>query len=375
MINKKDINNLPHRFAVEVRSLAGVFMLAFVLMLPGKSAAQEVVQKLDSLQILIGEQTKLHLEVTAARGAKVVMPSFKPSQLLAPGIEVVEQADGDTAELDGGRVRISRDYTLTSFDERVYAIPALRVKVNGKTCQGNQLALKVLTVPVDTVHPNKFYPPKDVQDNPFLWSEWSPLFWLSMLVLLLSGAMLWLWQRLRQNKPIVIRMRIVKRVPAHEKALSEINVIKQQHTESQETQKEYYTRLTTTLREYIEQRFGFRAMEMNSGEIIEHLRSAGDQKMIDELKQLFRTADLVKFAKYETFLGENDANLVNAINFIDQTKTSEQTVEEKVAPELTDQDRKTRSQRKLIKALLWGGALAMAAITAYVVYAACMLLM
>lgn len=228
---------------------------------------------------------------------------------------------------------------------------------------------------MDTVHPNQFYPPKDVQDNPFLWSEWSPLFWLSILVLLLFGVMLWLWQRLRQNKPIVIRMRIVKRVPAHEKALSEINVIKQQHTESQETQKEYYTRLTTTLREYIEQRFGFRAMEMTSGEIIEHLQSAGDQKMIDELKQLFRTADLVKFAKYETFLGENDANLVNAINFIDQTKTNEQTVEEKVAPELTDQDRKTRSQRKLIKALLWGGAIVMAAITAYVIYGACMLLM
>ena len=305
----------------------------------------------------------------------MVLPSFKPSQMLIPGIEVVEQSDADTAELDGGRLQISRDYTLTSFDEKVYAVPALQVKVNGKTCQGNQLALKVLTVPVDTVHPNQFYPPKDVQDNPFLWSEWSPLFWLSILVLLLFGVMLWLWQRLRQNKPIVIRMRIVKRVPAHEKALSEINVIKQQHTESQETQKEYYTRLTTTLREYIEQRFGFRAMEMTSGEIIEHLQSAGDQKMIDELKQLFRTADLVKFAKYETFLGENDANLVNAINFIDQTKTNEQTVEEKVAPELTDQDRKTRSQRKLIKALLWGGAIVMAAITAYVIYGACMLLM
>ena len=288
---------------------------------------------------------------------------------------MVEQSDADTAELDGGRLQISRDYTLTSFDEKVYAVPALQVKVNGKTCQGNPLALKVLTVPVDTVHPNQFYPPKDVQDNPFLWSEWSPLFWLSILVLLLFGVMLWLWQRLRQNKPIVIRMRIVKRVPAHEKALSEINVIKQQHTESQENQKEYYTRLTTTLREYIEQRFGFRAMEMTSGEIIEHLQSAGDQKMIDELKQLFRTADLVKFAKYETFLGENDANLVNAINFIDQTKTNEQTVEEKVAPELTDQDRKTRSQRKLIKALLWGGAIVMAAIIAYVIYGACMLLM
>lgn len=137
-----------------------IMMLAFLMLLPVGSAAQEVVQKLDSLQILIGEQTKLHLKVTAAKGAKVVLPSFNPSQMLTPGIEVVEQSDADTAELDGGRLQISRDYTLTSFDEKVYAVPALQVKVNGKTCQGNPLALKVLTVPVDTVHPNQFYPPR-----------------------------------------------------------------------------------------------------------------------------------------------------------------------------------------------------------------------
>ena len=49
-----------------------IMMLAFLMLLPLGSAAQEVVQKLDSLQILIGEQTKLHLKVTAAKGAKVV---------------------------------------------------------------------------------------------------------------------------------------------------------------------------------------------------------------------------------------------------------------------------------------------------------------
>lgn len=208
-----------------------------------------------------------------------------------------------------------------------------------------------------------------------MWSEWSPLFWLSILVLILFGAMAWLWQRLRQNKPIVIRMRIVKRIPPHEKALCEINVIKQHHATSQETQKEYYTHLTTTLREYIEERFGFRAMEMTSSEIIEQLHTAANDKMIDELKQLFRTADLVKFAKYETFLNENDANLVNAINFIDQTKTNEQVTEEKVAPQLTEQDRKTQGQRELIKGLLWAGAIIIVALMATVIYGAYQLLM
>ena len=343
-------------------------ILAMVLMLPAAVSAQEVEQRIDSLQLLIGEQTILHLKATAKRGSKVLMPSFKPSQQLTPGVEVVEQSQGDTAQIGDDRMVVSRDYTLTSFDEKVYAIPALNVKIDGKNYHGNPLALKVLTVPVDTVHPNQFYPPKGVQDNPFLWSEWSSLFWLSILMLIFCGAFIYLRNRLKNNKPIITRIRIIKRVPAHEKALNEIQVIKQQHTENQETQKEYYTRLTTTLREYIVSRFGFNAMEMTSAEIIDRLRSAGDQKMIDELRELFQTADLVKFAKYETQINENDANLVNAINFIDQTKTDEQVKEEKVVPQLSEKDQKQQQQRHLIKALLWVSAIVAVALLAYIIY-------
>ncbi len=353
----------------------GCLLLLSVFCHSQKVGAQEVIQKIDSLQILIGEQTTLHLQASVKRGQKVVMPSFKASQQLIPGVEVVEQSQGDTTDLGDEKVMISRDYILTSFDERVYAIPALNVKVDGKNYHGNPLALKVLTVPVDTVHPNQFYPPKNVQDNPFQWSEWSPIFWLSFLMLLLCGLIYYLLIRLKQNKPIITRIRIIKRVPAHEKALNEINVIKQTRSASQEGQKEYYTQLTNTIREYIVSRFGFNAMEMTSSEIIDRLRSAGDQKMIDELKDLFLTADLVKFAKYETLINENDANLVNAINFIDQTKTNEVSTEEKVAPELSDQDKKSRQQRKLIKALLWIGGLVIIALIAYIVYSVTMLLM
>lgn len=345
------------------------FVAAILLLAASFSvSAQTVEQKLDSLQLLIGQQTALHLTVSANRGQKIVMPSFKPSQQVARGVEVVSQSQGDTVDVGDNRIQVKRDYILTSFDEKVYVIPALNVQVDGKPYHGNQLALKVLTVPVDTIHPNQFYPPKTVQDNPFLWSEWSGLFCLSVLVVILFGAIFYLMIRLKQNKPIITRIRIVKRVPAHEKALSEINIIKKNRTESQETQKEYYTRLTNTLREYIVNRFGFNAMEMTSGEIIDKLQATGDPKMIDELKQLFRTADLVKFAKYESLINENDANLVNAINFIDQTKTDEKPVEEKIAPQLSAHDKKSQSQRKLIKALLWSISIMILVIIAYMVY-------
>lgn len=337
---------------------------------------QTVEQRMDSLQLLIGQQTILHLKATARKGARIVLPSFKPQDQIVPGVEVVEQSKGDTMQMGDDRIQVSRDYTLTSFDEKVYVVPALDVKIDGKSYHGNPLALKVLTVPVDTVHPNQFYPAKGVQDNPFEWSEWSFAFWLSLLMIIICGAMIYLRNRLKKNKPIIARIRFVKRVPAHEKALREINDIKHHHTSaSQETQKEYYTQLTNTLRAYIVSRFGFNAMEMTSGEIIERLRASGDQKMIDELRMLFSTADLVKFAKYEIPMNENDANLVNAINFIDQTKTDEQPKEEKIVPTLSTEDQKSQQQRRLIKTMLWVGGISVVAIFGYIVYQVAMLVM
>jgi ribosomal protein L31E len=315
-------------------------------------AQVQVTQTIDSLQILIGEQTNLTLSVNMPKGQHAELPAFKPSQLLTPGVEVVEWKDVDTTDLDHDMIQVKRIYTLTSFDENVYSIPALKVKVGGQYFQGNPLALKVLTVAVDTVHINQYYPPKDVQNNPFDWGEWSCIFWMSVLLVLLCAAMVYLYVRLSQNKPIITHLRIVKRIPAHEKALKAINEIKTHHVENQESQKEYYTRLTDTLREYIVSRFGFNAMEMTSTEIIARLQESGDQKSIDELKGLFLTADLVKFAKYETLINENDMNLVNAVKFIDETKTNEQPMEERIVPKLSETDKKTRKTRSTIKVVL-----------------------
>lgn len=330
-------------------------------------AQVKVEQRLDSLQIRIGEQVTLRLNVNMKRGSQIQMPDFKPTQAIVDGVEVVGQQDVDTMPLDNGMVSVGRNYVLTSFDENVYAIPPLPVKVEGKSYQGNTLALKVITVPVDTLHPEKFYPPKDVQNNPFQWSEWKGLFGLSVVWVLLLLLVWYLSHRLSQNKPIIARIRFVRRVPAHETALHEIEQIKTQHVEGQESQKEYYTRLTNTLREYIVKRFGFNAMEMTSAEIIERLQQE-DKYLIDELRHLFQTADLVKFAKYETLINENDKNLVNAINFIDQTKTNEVSREERVKEQLSETEVKSQKQRVLTKVLIIVAAASIVLLGIYVIY-------
>ena len=46
-----------------------------------------------------------------------------------------------------------------------------------------------------------------------------------------------------------------------------------------------------------------------------------------------------------------------------------------MAPQLTEQDRKTQGQRELIKGLLWAGAIIIVALMATVIYGAYQLLM
>jgi hypothetical protein len=331
------------------------------------SAQVQIEANVDSVAILVGEQTRLNLSVTAKEGSKVIFPKFKPSQYITPGVEVLEQT-GDTMDADNDMKKMTMHYTLTSFDEHLYAIPAMSVKVDGKTYKTNTLALKVITIPVDTVHPGKFFPPKDVQDNPFLWSEWSGMFWLSILMILIIGAAMYMYIRLKQNKPIITHIKIVKHIPPHQRALNAIEKIKEEKMQTSEDQKTYYTRLTDTLRQYIEERFGFRAMEMTSSDIIFHLKESGDQKMIAELTELFQTADLVKFAKYSTLINENDLNLVNAVNFIDQTKTDSLPTEERIVPQLSEGEQQARKSRITIKWVMWGCIVAAIALLVYVVY-------
>ena len=180
--------------------------------------------------------------------------------------------------------------------------------------------------------------------------------------------MFYLIVRLKQNKPVITRIRIVKKVLPHQKAMKAIDQLKADKMVSSEDQKTYYTLLTDTLRQYIQERFGFNAMEMTTTEILYHLQQNGDQKMMNELRELFQTADLVKFAKYSTLLNENDMNLVNAINFIDQTKNESQPTEEKIVPTLSDDDVRSRNNRIVIKSIIAAVAIAAVGIAVYVFY-------
>lgn len=326
------------------------FFLIILIASASPSFAQVSVEAvIDSIQIFVGQQAHVTLTTHAKENAKIEFPQFKPTEYITPGVEVLSNHELDAKPQDNGFVARSMVYTLTSFDDTLYYLPPMTVKIDGQTYKSKSLALKVLTIEVDTTNVEQFFGPKDVQDSPFQWSDWSLSFWLSVVLLVLLALCYYLYLRLRDNKPIISRIRIVKRLLPHQKAMKEIEQIKADKMVASENSKEYYTKLTDTLRKYIEERYGFNAMEMTSSEIIEKLMAVQDEKALSELRHLFLTADLVKFAKYSTLINENDMNLVNAIEFINQTKQENVPVEETVKPQLSEEDQRSQKARRMLK--------------------------
>lgn len=346
-----------------------IFIFIILTVCTLTSMAQVSVEaKIDSLEMVIGQQTDVTVTVTAKEGDQVEFPNFKPLQQIIPGVEIVESGPMTTSGKSDGSCLFQRNYTLTSFDGKLYYLPPFAVKVNGKEYKSKSLALKVLEIEVDTTNVDKFFGPKDVQDNPFSWQEWSVIFWLSLIMLAMISITYYLYLRLRDNKPIVAKIRIIKRLLPHQKAMKEIEAIKADKMVMSENQKEYYTKLTDTLRKYIEERYGFRAMEMTSSEIIDRLTETQDSQALDELRLLFNTADLVKFAKYSTLINENDMNLVNAIEFINKTKVENQVEEIVEKPQMTQEEVRSVKTRRTLKIIIVTLAVASAAILIFEIY-------
>ena len=351
-----------------------VFLITLIASVLRISAQVQVEASIDSIQIFVGEQVHVTLSATAKEQSKVEFPQFKPTEYITPGVEVLGAEELEAKEPDNGFVTRQMVYTMTSFDDTLYYIPPMKVKIDGKPYESKSLALKVLTFEVDTTNVDQFFGPKDVQDNPFQWSDWSLSFWLSVLMLLLLAAAYYLYLRLRDNKPIITHIRVVKRLLPHQKALQQIEQIKADKMVASENSKEYYTKLTDTIRKYIEERYGFNAMEMTSSEIIDHLMATQDENALSELRHLFLTADLVKFAKYSTLINENDANLVNAIDFINQTKLENEPQEETVKPQLSEEDQRSQKARRVLKSVIAAISVVCLALFGYVVYTLYLLL-
>ena len=313
-------------------------VILILLILAVVSHAQvQVTASVDSTKILIGGRSHYFITVYAPKGTKISFPEFNNKKEIVPDVEVLS-AKSDTADANS-KVRIRRIYTITAWDAKRYTIPAQKVIVGGATKTTGNVTLDVQAVPVDTVKSTPM-PPDDIQKVPFSWGEWVPVILVIVLALILICFVFYLYRNLchKKNGRALKKARALSYYEQAKHDLSEIAANKMLYAE----QKAYYTDVTNVLRRYISQRYNINALEMTSHEILESMKDVCD---VSELKVVFNTADLVKFAKYSTDVNDMTYYLDSIVHFIDSTKVEEtKDVVEEPKENISD----TRS-RKIIK--------------------------
>ena len=267
---------------------------------------------------------------------------------------------------------VTNKYEITAYDSAIYVIDPLAILVDSMAYPTKKLTLKVLVADIDTLGKSeeewsRITPYKRQMEPPFSWEgdHWMQMILLAFAVVVLTLALLYVAVRLKDNKPIIRRIRRKKPQTPHQEAMGKIEEIRHETTQTEDP-KTYYTRLTDILRQYIRRRYGFNAMEMTSAEIISKMEEMDDGTGWNDLQQLFTTADLVKFAKYSPLINENDQNLLNAIDFINRTKKVE--AEGTQETEVVVVDQQSRKRRTLLVTGIAVVSLLLLATVAYLAY-------
>ncbi len=306
-----------------------VAIISVLLLSANNALALELKPKasLDSTHILIGDQVNLHLEIVFSNNNKIGFP--EPGDYLGAFVEIIERSEIDTIQIDEATTRLAQDYIVTSFDTGQHVIPRFYFQFENDliadSVSTNQLVLNVYTIPKIDSLITAYKGPIDIKapiEAPITFKEVAP--WLLGTILGLGLLFLIFYAiKKRKNKQPIFRAPPKPKEPAHLIALRKLDQVKEEKVWQEGAIKQYYTDLTETIREYIENRFEIQALEQTSDEILAAFKaekSLINQKTFDNLEKFLKNADLVKFAKYSPLPDENNIALVDAYFFVNETK-------------------------------------------------------
>ena len=300
-----------------------IFWFLFLASLQGMRlyAQQTIVEvKIDNADLMIGEQTMLHLSVTSNKDKQVLIPL--PGNRLMEGVEVLNILPPDTTDIKNNRITIRYELVITSFDDTLYLLPSFMAIDGADTLKSNRVALKVSAPDVDLEHPEEFFDIKEIWRPRFVLADYYALIYGVLCTLFLICVAGYFLQRMRNRPKQEKAIAEGPKLPPHEQAMKELREIRERKLWQQGLNKAYYSEVTDTLRRYITARYGEPAMEKTSSEILEILRNVepGNKEVNELLKQILHLSDFVKFAKLQPIPDENEITMFNANLFVDKTK-------------------------------------------------------
>lgn len=287
----------------------------------------QIETKVDKNKILIGDQIRLQYKIR-----------FNPQEYRIASsriadtfnkFEVVERKPKDTTQ-NGNIATITQEHIITNFDSGSWAIPTNSIYItplDGRPAYEkltDSVLIQVNTVDADTSKPIK--PIYDIIEAKKPWWEVWLYFGVAFLALVLIIGIIYYFVKRYKNKEKKTNGKKQVYIAPWDAASDAIQKLIAKELWLNEQEKQHHTRLTDIIRTYLEDAFELDCFEKTSQEIITDVKKSLQKKKykkrqeeLEKLRNIFFTADLVKFAKSKPTEEEHEQSNTDALAFVNST--------------------------------------------------------
>jgi len=244
----------------------------------------------DRNNILIGEQINLVLEADIPENEPISF--FEVDSI--EHFEFLLKGKIDTANTSKG-TELKQLFRLTSFDSGRWVIPAYSL-AHSDNLRTDSIVINVGFMAMDTA---KDY--NDIKEIIEIEAE-KKQDWTWYYVgggALLLALLIYLLTRKKKKKAIEEATAAQAPDPFRD-AMENLEQLRQADYPGKGDIKKYYTQLTEIFRTYVEKRKGIHSLQQTTDDLVMQLRSVDlNKEQYNQLSQVLRLSDFVKFAKYE----------------------------------------------------------------------------
>jgi hypothetical protein len=299
--------------------------------------APRIETRVSADSVKIGERFTLTLVAEHGADAAAIFPTADAGAALFGDLRVVRRGAVQTRQLSGTRRVDSVAYEATTFaldSARVPILP-IRFAAGSDTTVAGTFPRVVPVVSVVGPDAEGLRTPAAISAFP------RPLWVWSVLVLAaaaLLGGLTYAWWRWREHGDEAPPPD-EESPGAYETAAARLQRLGRRNPSGREACKAFYVDLTETLRVYVAQRLGVRALEQTTAEVVAALRRRPEveERVCQRLQAVLEQADLVKFADAQPPPAKSQSVLQDAQAVLDsleaiQRRAESQTPTEESSP-------------------------------------------
>lgn len=264
--------------------------------------------------VTLDDDVTLRVEAECPEGVNVELPDIKEDQFDAFVADASKSMEKKlTAQ---GTMLFSRVYGLEPLEKGEAKIDSFIIKVteNGETREIKTEDLTLMIKPGEDLGEGLAEDELELMAIRSPWQKGWILWSAGGAAVLAAVVALLIWRRRRREKAVE-----EERKSPLETALAALAQLEKDDLVAKGELKEYYGRVSSILREYVEGRYGLQAPERTTEEFMEDLRRdsgtlSKEQKSL--LEKFLMHCDLVKFAKFEPSADEVRATFESCKEFV-----------------------------------------------------------